>query len=113
VVVRFYLACLLYIGLPRLSASPYNNDPVIQQCSSSTSTSNYAVVPKYGKVLTQKINASIYGFNIKKNSLMEDKIQGAEGAHSSEPEKAHLTGKFVATKMVVVHCLVWALCLQL
>jgi len=39
-----------------------------------------------------EINASIcrYGFGTKKK-----KIQGTEGAHSSEPQKAHLTCEFV------------------
>ena len=27
--------------------------------------------------------------------LIEDKRQGAEGTHSSEPQKAHPTGEFV------------------
>jgi len=38
-----------------------------------------------------------YGFDIKKNSQMEDerKIQGTGGAHSLEPQKAHPTSEFI------------------
>jgi len=42
---------------------------------------------------TKKITPQ-YGFSIKK-SLMEDKRKH-KGAHSSEPQKAHLIGEFVA-----------------
>jgi len=69
----FYLACLLrvgYVSLLRLSSSPY--DQLYQ-----TSTSNYAVVSKYGEVLIRKINASIWfrHIHVKKKSLMEDNMR--------------------------------------
>jgi len=40
--------------------------------------------------------------------------QGTEGAHSSEPQKAHPTSEFIlGHKVVAVHCFVWPLALQL
>jgi len=42
-----------------------------------------------------KIDTSIWFHCMKKKSLMEDTVKGAEVPHLSEPQKAHLTGEFV------------------
>jgi len=67
---------------------------------SGASTFNFAVVSKYGKVLIRKINVLIW-FQHK-----EEEIQGAEGAHLSEPQKTHPTSEFT---IVAVCCFIWSL----
>jgi len=83
---------------------------MVQLCHSSASTLNYAVVSKYGKVLTQKIYALIW-FDMKKRkkSLMEDKRKyKAWREHTCWNSKRHisLVNLLLWCKIVAVCCFV-------
>ena len=63
---------------------------------SSTSTLHNVVVPRYavqGKCQLEKLTHQ-YGFTARRRQT-QWKIEGAEGAHSSEPQKAHPTSEFI------------------
>ena len=65
------------------------------------------------KVLIWKL-APLYGFNMKKELMEDEKIQGTGRAHSTETQKRHipLVSLFLHLRMLTVHCFVWSLGLQ-